>query len=98
MNARLRGWLPSVCPKQVPGSIVLPCQHLDSICEALSLLSPPSSGLGCQCTTLLGAALPVAATVTSWATMAWSAGQEESALPATMPCGMPYMTLLQLLD
>ena len=47
--------------------------------------------------TQLGAALPAVATVTSWAIMAWSAGQEGSALPATMLCGTPYMTRQLLL-
>ena len=55
------------------------------------------SGWVCLYTTLLGAAPPVAATVTSWVTMAWFVGQEESALLATMLCAMPYTTLLLLL-
>ena len=97
VSARLQGWLPSLCPRQDLGSTAPLCQHLDFTSGALSLLSPPSLGLECQCTTLLGAALPVAVTVTSWVTTAWSVGQEESASLATTLCEMPCMTRLLLL-
>ena len=97
MSARLHGWLPFLFPRQGLGSTVPLCQHLDFTCGVLSLLLPPNSGWECQCTTLLGAALLVAVTVTSWGTTAWCVELGENALRATMLCVMPSTTLQLLL-